>query len=399
MIRFRSLKSSNKPRASAVALIAGALLGAQAHADDTNWQLHGAFTQGVTYTSDNNFYGPSDDEASLKFTEISLNASARLLPNLRAAGQVLYRQMGEQGESGDIDFAFLDYQFLTKTTAVAGVRVGRYKMPIGLYNDTRDVAFTRPSNFVPQSAYPDAYRDFELSSDGALLYTDIFTDGGQWTLEVNGGRSRVEKSSIETALNFLHGEVQGIHHRAIYGGRLMYQSSDGRWVAAFSRAEAKLRYEYALLPILTTDVDISIVYWLASLQCNIDQWTITAEYGHMDATFDSDYFVGRMHPLQYYLQVSRHLGSGWSVYSRYDNLYWDRHDRNGDNYAVLTGRGDYTNFAHDYGVGVRYDISSNAMVSTEYHYIDGAAWLSNIDNPTIPTRYWSMLSAAFSYRF
>lgn len=399
MIRLRSLKSSNKRRAMSLALVASTVLGARAYADDTNWQLHGALTQGITYTSDNNFYGDSDDNASLKFTEISLNASTRLLPNLRAAGQVLYRQMGEQGESGDIDFAFLDYQFLTNTSAVAGIRIGRYKMPIGLYNDTRDVAFTRPSNFVPQSAYPDAYREFELSSDGALIYTDIFTDSGQWTIELDGGRSRVEQDSLETSVISLQGEVHDLSQRSVYGGRVMYQSSDGRWIAAFSRAEAKLRYEYTLMPGLSTDVDVKLVYWLASLQCNVDQWTITAEYGHMDATLDSNYFVGRIHPEQYYLQVTRHLDSQWSVYSRYDNLYWDRHDRSGDSYSLLAGRSNDSNFAHDYGVGVRYDISNNAMVSAEYHYIDGAAWLSSLDNSEDPARYWNMLSVAFSYRF
>ena len=399
MIRYRSLKSSNKLGASALALTAAIASNTSAHADDTHWQWHGVLTQGITYTSDNNFYGDSDDDASLKFTEVSLNASARVLPNLRASGQVLYRQAGAQGESGDVDYAILDYQYLANSTAVAGVRVGRYKMPIGLYNETRDVAFTRPSIFAPQSAYPDTYRDLELSSDGILLYTDIFTDGGQWTIEIDGGRPRIDKDGITTSLNFLPGEVDHIGSRNVFGGRIMYQSSDGRWIAALSRAEAHIRFEHRMMPGVTTDVDTDLVYWLASLQCNINQWTITAEYGHMDATLDSDYFVGGLHPLQYYLQVNRRIGNQWSIYSRYDNLYWDRHDRSGDTYAMLTNRNSFSNFAHDYGLGVRYDIGDNAMISTEYHYIDGAAWLSSVDNINTPVRYWSMVSMAFSYRF
>lgn len=399
MIQYRSLKSSNKLGAAALALIAATAPMTSAYADDTNWQLHGVFTQGVTYTSDNNFYGASDDDASLKFTEVSLNASARLLPNLRASGQVLYRQAGEQGESGDLDYGFLDYQFLAKSTAVAGIRVGRYKMPIGLYNETRDVAFTRPSIFAPQSTYPDTARDLELSSDGALIYTDIFTDSGQWTIEVDAGRPRIDKEAIDTSLNFVNGEVSSLGRRSVFGGRLMYQSSDGQWIAAFSRAEAHIHYDYALAPGIATDVDVSLIYWIASLQCNIDQWTITAEYGHMDAVLEFDNFAGRLHPLQYYLQATRHINSRWSVYSRYDNLYWDRHDRSGDRYAVLMSTNSFANYAHDYGFGVRYDISNNAMVSAEYHYIDGTAWLSNVDNAEAPVRYWDMVSAAFSYRF
>lgn len=374
-------------------------LATSAHADNTDWQLHGALTQGVTYTSNNNFYGPSDDNASLKFTEISFNASARLLPNLRAAGQVLYRQAGAQGEGGGVDYAFLDYQFFTETTFAAGIRGGRYKLPIGLYNETRDIAFTRPSIFVPQSVYPDRARDLELSSDGVLIYTDIFSNAGQWTLELDAGQPRIDKETVSNSFSFLHGEVEDVGKHRTYGGRAMYQSSDGKWVTAFSVAEARLRYQQALVPTQLTDIDVKLIYWIASLQCNIDEWTFTGEYGHMDVNLDSDLFGASLHPLAYYLQATRHLDKYWSVYARYDNLYWDRHDPSGDDYAALTGTDTYANFAHDYGFGARYDINSDAMISAEYHYIDGTAWLSTSDNPVPATRYWNMVTLEFSYRF
>lgn len=409
MTRFRSLKSLNKPRRSAAALkliaIAATLaattilVAPTAEADDTNWQLHGTLTQGITYTSDNNFYGDSDDDASLKFTEVSFNGSARLLPNLRASGQALYRQAGVQGERGGVDYAFLDYQFVAKSTVVAGVRAGRYKQPIGLYNETRDIAFTRPSIYVPQSVYPDRARDLELSSDGALFYTDIFTNTGQWTIELDAGRPRVDKQTIRTSFGFLPGEVDDLGQHSAFGGRLMYQSSDGQWTAALSRAEAHMHFSQALMPGFITDVDVNFTYWLASLQRNIDQWTITAEYGHMDLDLDTDVGGAALHPLQYYLQVTRHLDRHWSVYSRYDNLYWDRNDRSGDDYGALTQSSRFNNFAHDYGIGVRYDINNSAMVSAEYHYIDGTAWLSGLDNDNAAVRYWNMVAVEFSYRF
>lgn len=413
MNRYRSLKSLSKYYGWA----ALALFAIPAHADDTSWQLHGALTQGVIYTSNNDFYGPSDDNASLKFTEINFNASARLLPNLRASGQVLYRQAGAQGESGGVDYAFLDYQFVTESAYTAGIRAGRYKLPIGLYNETRDIAFTRPSIYAPQSAYPDRARDLELSSDGILLYTDIFTNAGQWTLELDGGHPRIDKHTVQTAFKFIPGDIDSLGKSTAYGGRAMYQSSDGTWLAAFSRANAKLRYTQTLpLNLATflgqispesginanspsTDIDVDFVYWIASLQCNIDQWTFTSEYGHMDIQLESHGLFFRLHPLFYYLQATRHLDKHWSVYSRYDNLYWDRRDPGGEDYGILTSSPSFANFAHDYGFGVRYDINSKAMVSAEYHYIDGTAWLSGLDNTNATTRYWNMLAVELSYRF
>lgn len=396
MIRYRSLKSLNRHWQSALVL---ALIAASAHADDTNWQLHGTLAQGFIYTSNNNFYGPSDDSVSPKFTEINMNASARLLPNLRAAGQVLYRQAGAQGESGGLDYAFLDYQFVTEATFSAGVRGGRYKLPIGLYNETRDIAFTRPSIYVPQSAYPDRARDLQLSSDGALLYTDIYTNAGQWTVELDAGRPRADKQTAQSSFGFLHGNVDHLGTHSTKGGRVMYQSSNGEWLAALSRAEAHLRYEQALMPSLLTDVDVKFSYWIASLQCNIDQWTFTSEYGHMDLRLDSDLFGKGLHPLFYYIQATRRLDTRWSLYSRYDNIYWDRRDPGGKDYAELANTKAFANFAHDYGIGARYDINSDAMISAEYHYIDGTAWLSGVDNTDASARYWSMIAIEFSYRF
>lgn len=393
MNRYRLFKSLNRYRWAVLALFA-----TSAHASDTNLQVHGALTQGIIYTSDNNFYGPSDDSASLKFTEIGLNASARLLSNLRASAQVLYRQAGAQGEGGALDYAFLDYQFFAETAFTAGIRAGRYKLPIGLYNETRDIAFTRPSIYVPQSAYPDSARDLELSSDGALLYTDIFTNAGQWTLELDGGRPRIDEKTVQTSFTFVRGEVADVGRHSTYGGRVMYQSSDGAWLAAFSRADARLRYSQAILPTALTDVDVEFVYWIASLQWNIDAWTFTGEYGHIDIKFDSNLFTGGMHPLFYYVQATRHIDKHWSIYSRYDNLYWDRRDPSGGNYAALTGQDTFSNFAHDYGFGVRYDINSKTMVGAEYHYIDGTAFLSQKDNANA-ARYWSVVAVEFSYRF
>lgn len=413
MNRSRPLKSRSKYYGwAALALLAGST-----HADDTNWQLHGALTQGIIHTSDNNFYGPSDDSASLKFTEISFNGSARLLPNLRASGQALYRQAGAQGESGGIDYAFLDYQFVTEPTYTAGIRAGRYKLPIGLYNETRDIAFTRPSIYVPQSAYPDRARDLELSSDGGLIYTDIFTNTGQWTLELYAGRPRIDKETVEAAFNFIPGEIESFGTRRTFGGRAMYQSSDGAWTAALGRAEAKTCYTQTLPADLaallgqiapetgisadspTTDIEVNFVYWIASLQYTIDQWTFTGEYGHMDIQLETQSIGLGLHPLFYYLQATRRIDRHWSVYSRYDNLYWDRRDKSGDTYALLAGVDDFANFAHDYGFGVRYDINTNAMVSAEYHYIDGTAWLSGLDNANATSRYWNMFAVEFSYRF
>lgn len=399
MNRYRSLKSRSK---CALGISTGIMLAACAYASDTDWQMHGALTQGVIYTSDNNFYGNSDDNASLKFTEIDFNASARLRPNLRAAGQVLYRHTGSQSEGGSVDYAFLDYQFFTDPSFISGIRGGRFKVPIGLYNETRDVAFTRPSIYMPQSAYPDTARDLELSSDGALVYGELFTNkAGQWTAEFGVGQPRIDEKTVRSVFGFLPGDISNVSGHTSTVGRLLYQSSGGEWQASFSRSDVRVDYRQALAPMLSTDIEIKLVYWLASLQYSLDQWIFTGEYGQIDARLNSNLFEQGFHPQAYYLQATRRLDAQWSIYTRWDNLYWDRHDHSGNDYAALTGRKAYANFAHDYNLGVRFDVNSNAMISAEYHYIEGTAWLSPADNSALnnAAKYWQMLALEFSYRF
>ncbi len=57
-------------------------------------QLHGFLSQGYVKTSDNRFFGPSDD-SSWDFREIGANLSYQPRPDLLFAGQLLSRTAGE----------------------------------------------------------------------------------------------------------------------------------------------------------------------------------------------------------------------------------------------------------------------------------------------------------------
>ncbi len=56
--------------------------------DDSPLQIHGFLTQGYVKTSDNSFFGNSED-GSTEFREIGVNLSYRISPKLMASGQLL----------------------------------------------------------------------------------------------------------------------------------------------------------------------------------------------------------------------------------------------------------------------------------------------------------------------
>ncbi|MFD2989988.1 hypothetical protein [Sphingopyxis terrae] len=95
---------------------------------------------------------------------------------------MLSRRAG--GDTSDaaptLDYGVVDYQMLASPARTLGVQVGRFKNPFGLYNQTRDVAFTRPSILLPQSIYFDRTRALGLAADGISLYAE------EHTLRVHG---------------------------------------------------------------------------------------------------------------------------------------------------------------------------------------------------------------------
>ena len=125
-------------------------------------------SQGYFLTTDNNLFGSSERGGSLDFTEIGVNASWTPWPNLLLAAQVLSRRAGEAAENEpELDFALLDYAVLA-TASGDWARGWRVSVALGLYNDTRDVAFTRPSILSPQRSTPNR-PELSISGDGHVL--------------------------------------------------------------------------------------------------------------------------------------------------------------------------------------------------------------------------------------
>ena len=150
------------------ALCGGVCVGARAPEPLDGLQVHGFLTQGYFLTSSNRVFGHSEGDGSLDFIEAGINASWTPLPRLQLAVQPLFRRAGAGHDSDfEPDFGLIDYALFSTADRQLGLRLGRIKNPLGLYNDTRDVAFTRPSILLPESIYLDSARELFVSSDGA----------------------------------------------------------------------------------------------------------------------------------------------------------------------------------------------------------------------------------------
>lgn len=366
-------------------------------------QVHGFLSQGYFKTSANNIFGNSDGSGSLDFTELGINASWLPLPRLQLSTQLISRRAGEAADGEvELDVGLADYSVLETAEARFGVRAGRVRIPLGFYNDTRDVPFARPSIILPQSLYPDALRTQSLSADGGMIYGEYHGTWGDLSLELGGVLLQVQNLDTEIALFFedLPGELDP---QPSFIGRMIYEYDSGRLRLAVSGARAEAKYDPTFpfpddLPA-GTNLFEPVIF---SAQYNAERWSFTSEYflqfnqaKGFGPPIDTD-FTGE----GYYGQAIYRLDPHWEAVLRYDVFYADRDDRDGTEFKAETGLPANLLFAKDWTVGLRYNITSSLMVRAEYHWVYGTGWVSLRDNdPSMVDKQWDIFALLVSYRF
>ena len=374
-----------------------------------DFQIHGFFSQGLFSSSGNNVYGHSKDSVSAGLTEVGLNLSYQALNNLSFAIQGLYRRAGEStGNEGDfsLDYAFMDYTFFTHEKGRFGIRAGRVKNPWGLYNETRDVAATHPTIFLPL-AYFERSRALYLSMDGGQLYSDYNTAYGDFTFTFNMGLTNPADKELLIAITG-NPTVQGnLHSDLSYLAKINYEIDNGKYIFALSYVNLSLDYEgEATDPY--KDLNSRIDSFMLSAQYNGERFSLTAEYAlqwndfnnlatpQPGVTFDTS-------PISqhWYIQTGYRVLDNVQLTLRYDSSVQDINDPQGNTFEATTGRPAYLMYTQDIVFGTRWDITPSWMLRAEYHRVHGASTLSAFDNPNIANivKDWNIYALQIAYRF
>ena len=152
--------------------------------DQLNLEAHGYVSFGHLKTWGNNWLGETRNGTN-EFWETALNVTARPLDRLRLGAQLFARDYANYDNGKpQLDLLYADYRAMDPL----GIQIGRVKIPIGLYNESRDFGSDQAQIVVALPVIGPRARDFFVSTDGAKIYGSY----GQLEYTLFGGRKEMD---------------------------------------------------------------------------------------------------------------------------------------------------------------------------------------------------------------
>ncbi len=334
---------------------------------EDHFSLHGYLTTAYADASfDDNATGPSSEEVIIGIPEdgtweyriAALQLRYDPHPKHTFLVQLAHRKFDDSPlETADddinLDWAFYQYRF----TDHSSLRLGRFAVPQGIFNEIRDVGvilpFFRPSyNFYREGGFVSETIDgislsHQFNSDGDWsLDADVYY--GEYTLLEQGtnlaGDQEAEEVDVEDAYGFqvwLNTPVPGLR----FGGG--YQ-------------------EYTVIGSLNGGSDLNLAdsdweTWLVSADGNFDRWVARAEFKRIKFPINNPSFPdGEAEIDAYYFQLGFHITPQLSIYAQSE--YSD-----GRQSAPILFEDEDFNQRQDDGISLVYAFRPDIVLKAEYH--------------------------------
>ena len=373
--------------------------------ENSQLRFHGFLSQGLIATNENLFFGDSDT-TSFEFTDAGFGATWRATGQLQTSIQGVYRQAGDLAETGFLlDYAMINYSIVNRLEYGVQLRAGRVKNPVGFFNETRDIAATRPSILLPQSTYREELRTLFHSSDSISINAYTMIADHLITVDAVAGKINTD-DTVEEFLSPSGDLDSSLDNDFQSQFRIMLEPSSGNMRFGLSLVDGEtdvisvFPLPFGLPGTTTIETLVNVQFMLGSFEYTWNRWQFTTEYGQIELDISNSLINEKITTESYYFQLVYAINPEWSILTRYDVLYNDKNDKSGDNLAA-EGRPSFDAFAKDFTLGVRFQPTSHFLLAAELHVIEGTAWLTDLENldPTQRKKYWDLFTLQASYKF
>ena len=369
-------------------------------------KIHGFASQGFILTKGNNYMASgTQGKGSFAFNEIAINGSWQATDSLRIGGQLMSRRFGEDGHNEPyLDWGVLDYH----PHALFGLQLGKFKIPMGFYNQTRDVDLARVNVFLPQSLYTESFRPFFSSGTGGLVYGTFNTDQyGSLEYEFFYGQAEEDNDSclVRSLEIMLAGSNMNMEANEAYGGALRYNTPLNGLRFGYSVAKGDAEFDYTNRFGIKSYIEGGAEPGhVLSAEYSVEDFTFSSEW--MRTEQDITYITGpvRRNTNQeaegYYLNGAYMVNDWLEMSLQYEVYYRNRHDKGGSSLISKDPLNPANQVPIHHGawqkswaLAARFDVTDFWLIKLEGQYIDGTALLSPAYNEERDCkRYWNMLS-------
>ncbi len=349
--------------------------------------IHGFISQGYIYSDEYNYLAPNTTHGSFEYNEMGINFSNQLTDKLRVGMQLFSRDLGDTANNMIVlDWAYGDYRLRDWL----GIQVGRIRLPMGLYNETRDADMLRVPIVMPQGIYNEFERDNLIALNGLGLHgnVDMKAMGGlDYHLAIGtinsdeaSGFGKVTTDELG-GLATLNGSIENGN---TYNAAL-------RWETPLPGLRFGFTYtneERIVMPVSTYDYSTGVpvpveldvigdgIVQVYSLEFTWGNLVTAAEYMIRDVSGTIGGFDTSKKVETYYLSASYRFNDWFTLGAYYSEFFPDKDDKDGENQILYKIKG----WEKDLALTLRFDINAYWVFKLEGHAMDGAARVFMADN-------------------
>jgi hypothetical protein len=359
------------------------------------------------------------EEGTFDFREYGVNASTALTDRFRVGLQVFGRKFGNYGDDKIIlDWGYADFRFQDWF----GVRAGRMKIALGLYNETRDIDIVRTSMLLPESIYNDAWRETVTALNGGGVYGSFSGEKfgtlsyqgqvGDVTLDPDGGMGKYLNE-------FVPMDIQELETSVLYNAGL-------EWVPAPPLDGLRLRWTWNLCEIDAEAITDVGPLWVRqgvppglplSYHAELNVMTLSAEITWGDLVLAAEMFTPDNYAnsltspilgtvfddepdkVGYYASAAYGITDWFEVGLAYSEFYNNGDDKDGERLNLLHGYPKYNAWLKDTTLTTRFDIREAWVLKLEGHFMNGTDIMLTADNPDGTKEDWMLFGAKITYNF
>ena len=316
-------------------------------------EIHGYGYQGYLQGKDNTYLN-ADDKGTWDYNSLSLVFTVKIDDKSK-----VWAQLYSNSEKTRLDWAYVDYQLTNELTG----RAGQIKMPVGLYNEIRDIKFLQLSTLEPM-LYQAASEIIQESFRGISVIYDI---GG---LSLDAYMGQLTEWQKDT--------TPGPKNKRLVGGRVTYKTPvEGLKFMASAYNSA----------IVDTDPAALVT------NGNREAWVLSTDYANNNFDVKAEYAKMKFFNEEsetYYVQAGYTFAEKWTPFMRYDYITTDVAERTNPAY-----------YQKARVLGLNYKINDNIAARIENHWNNGYAMPVASKEVVAGTgkEDWNMLAASISFIF